>query len=97
MYMAPEMFAFNDDQDYDAFKSDIFSLAIVLFALLFNAFPDRETPQKGSFETQPKPIRFPVDSQVSQNAKQLILDMSCEDSVKRFNINQILESEWMQT
>ena len=93
------MFTYSDNQDYDAFKSDIFSLAVVLFAFLFNSFPDRQTTTNGSFEVQSKTIEFPDNSryQVSESAKHLILNMSCEDSTKRFNINQILDSEWMQS
>ena len=100
VYMAPEMLNYKDNRDYDAFKSDIFSLAVVLFAFLFNKFPDRQLPTKEvEFEDQSLPFEFPDESEhkVSESVKQLILNMSSEDTNKRFNINQILDSEWMQS
>ena len=97
--MAPEVFTFNNNEDYNAFKSDIFSLAIALYAILYNAFPDRETPSHEHPIVTVKEITFPEDTDinVSQSVKQLILNMSCKDPVKRFNIIQILDSEWMQS
>ena len=94
--MAPELLDYKSHSDYDAFKADIYSLAILLFAILYNDFPDRTTTSNGELEPQ-YVIHFPDNEiKVSDSAKQLISGMGCADSRKRFNIIQILDSKWIK-
>lgn len=95
--MAPELLDYKSHSDYDAFKSDVYSLAIILFLFLFNEFPERSLTTRGSIDASfDRPIILPMNEiPVSDSARQLIRDMSCADSRKRFNIIQIMDSEWM--
>ena len=90
---------------YDAFKTDIYSLAIVLYKMLFNCLPfgtsdlgiDKE--ERNDFMQKLKEnliIRYPQNSEVSENAKQLIEKMICCDSNQRYSLQQILESNWLK-
>ena len=95
--MAPEVFFVNNKEDYNAFKSDIFSLGITLYIILYNVYPDRKEPKPGHPTVKEITLPKDTDINISQSAKQLILNMICKDPVKRFNIIQILDSEWMQS
>ena len=90
---------------YDAFKTDIYSLAIVLYEMIFNCLPfgtsdmgiDRE--ERNDLMQKLKEnliIRYPEDSDVSESAKHLIENMICCESEKRYSLQQILDSVWVK-
>ena len=89
---------------YDAFKTDIYSLAIVLYEMLFDTLPfatsdlgiDRE--ERNDLMQKLKEnliIKYPENSDVSENAKQLIENMICGESTKRYSLQQIIDSKWL--
>ena len=91
---------------YDAFKSDIYSLAIVLYEMLFNELPfgssdlgiDKE--ERNDFMQKLKEnlmIRYPRNSEVSESAKTLIENMICSKSHERYSLQQIIDSNWLKS
>src|ERR1700712_5045643 len=102
--MAPELMS-DDFKVYDAFKTDIYSLAIVLYEMLFNTLPfgtsdlgvDRE--ERNDLMQKLKEnliIRYPENSEVSESAKHLIENMICCDSDQRYSLQQIIHSNWLK-
>ncbi|CAI2381638.1 unnamed protein product [Moneuplotes crassus] len=108
LYMAPEVKSLEPGEEYDAFSSDMYSLGITLFVMLTGEFP---TPSDlgHSFETkesdemedctsapkldQQKIKRF---SHLSSEVIELIQEMTEENDVGRPQVQDILESEWLQ-
>ncbi len=99
--MAPEVL--SSDLRYDAIKSDIYSLGIVLFVMLFKILPFSAKSGSNSerinvlleLKTHLN-LEFPDIIEVSEKAKKLIMNMICIDSNERLSIEQILDSEWLR-
>lgn len=102
--MAPELMS-DKQLVYDAFKTDIYSLAIVLYEMLFNELPfgnsdfgiDRD--ERNDFMQKLKEnliIKYPHNYEVSESAKKLIENMICCESEKRFSLQQIIHSNWLK-
>lgn len=103
--MAPELMS-DDSIEYDAFKSDIYSLAIVLYEMLFDCLPfwtsDLGTDRSDRNELMLKLkenliIKYPDQINVSNKAKELIEQMiECEPQ-KRSSLKAIAASDWLKT
>ena len=104
IYMAPELMS-EKTLLYDAFKTDIYSLGIVLYEMVFYDLPfltsdfgidhnDRRDLMIALKENLV--LRYPKEIDVSESVKQLIEDIICFDSEKRLNIEQIFQSKWVQ-
>ncbi len=101
-YLAPEIL--SNTIIYDAIKSDIYSLGILLFVMLFNVLPFSAEYCEDVIEKIDVLLRmksdlnlhFPPMFQVSENAKELIKNMLNKDSDKRLSVDQILDSDWLR-
>eukprot|EP01119_Soliformovum_irregulare_P001245 TRINITY_DN10970_c0_g1_i1.p1 TRINITY_DN10970_c0_g1~~TRINITY_DN10970_c0_g1_i1.p1 ORF type:complete len:302 (-),score=61.82 TRINITY_DN10970_c0_g1_i1:63-860(-) len=92
-YCAPEI---ATRSTYDGYLADVWSLGIVLFALLFGAFPYHKKDLHCIRLGWPAPeIPFDEDSRVSSLARGLIQDMLSLDPTKRPSIQEIAECEWL--
>jgi len=92
-YAPPEMWT-RTEFTYNASKADVFSLGIVLFALLFGTFPYSSYNMKkmrDGYSVQP-PI---LDNTVSQSAKNLVLSMIDQSPDLRISIQEILNHDWL--
>ncbi|XP_054162473.1 serine/threonine-protein kinase atg1-like [Oppia nitens] len=103
IYMAPEILS-SKFIYYDAFKTDIYSLGIVLYEMLFNELPfltsdfgvDREDRNDLMIALKESlTIRYPENIDVSESAKNLIENICC-DSDKRLTTELILQSKWIK-
>jgi serine/threonine protein kinase len=91
-YLAPEIVR---RIPYNGFKADVFSIGVVLFALLFGVFPFENLRVNGVQNLRTLKVRFPSDVKVSASAKDLILKMLEDDPEKRFSISDVLKNEWI--
>ena len=102
-YSAPELYLENPN--YDGFKSDIFSLGIILFVLLFGKQPFSmplnkcklyDYIKKGKFPDFWKIINKEKNLEVSEEFKTLFINMVSYDPNNRFNIQEIFNSSWLE-
>ncbi|XP_054157171.1 testis-specific serine/threonine-protein kinase 3-like [Oppia nitens] len=93
-YMAPEVF--DKEEDYNAFKSDIYSVGVILYVMIYWINPFYGQTRDDIIRLKQKPVEFPDDMQVSDSVRQLLANILCLDPINRFHINQILDSDWMK-
>jgi len=91
-YLAPEIVRRNP---YNGYKADVFSIGVVLFALLFGVFPFENLRVNGVQNLRTLKVRFPSDVKVSSSAKELLLKMLEDDPEKRYSISDVLKHEWI--
>ena len=92
-YMPPEIV---NKQKYIPFYSDIWSLGVLLFTMVFGNFPFRAKKEEKLFEliTEGNLI-FPKDIEVSDEVKNLISKMMVIKPSKRISLESILEDPWI--
>ncbi len=87
-YMAPEIV---NKEKYIAQFSDIWSLGVLLFVMLFGRFPFRAKKQEELFrEINEANVNFPEDIQISENTKNLIRKIFIVVPTQRLSLNEIL-------
>lgn len=91
-YIAPEIVR---KQPYDAYKADVFSTGVVLFALLFGVFPFDCLRVAGSKMLRKLIVKFPTDVRVSESAKDLCLKMLEDDPYRRITMDEVLAHPWL--
>jgi len=96
-YIAPELCR---RKPYDAYKADVFSIGVTLFALLFGVFPFDGLRVSSRFHDPARPlphlhVRFPMDVKVSLVAKELLTMMLEDDPEKRISVDDILKHKWI--
>lgn len=97
-YLAPQIVR---RQPYDGYKADVFSVGVVLFALLFGVFPFDNLRVNGKHSNDPsKPlpklrVRFPADVKVSAEAKELVMLMLEDEEEKRIPTEAVLKHPWI--
>jgi len=93
-YMPPEIV---NKKKYIPFYSDIWSLGVLLYAMLFGDFPFRANNQDKLFEliTEGKLI-FPNDIEVSDKAKNLLSKIIVIKPNKRISLEEILNDPWFK-
>ena len=92
VYIAPEMFM---EIPYDGELSDIWSLGIVLYVMLYGDFPF----QGDNIEILMEKIihdKFAMENTISIKAQSLISKILVKNPVLRPSIKEILEDPWMQ-
>lgn len=92
-FMAPEVV---QDEPSD-FKSDIWSLGVILYALIGSGVPfsgrDRETTAQ-NIVSQPLSFQRTVWQSVSDECKDLLSQMLHKDQDTRIDIQQVLQHPW---
>jgi len=96
-YLAPELCR---RIPYDAYKTDVFSMGVTLFALLFGVFPFDGLRVSSRFHDPKNPlprlqVRFPLDVKVSLAAKDLLIQMLEDDPDKRISVDDIFKHKWV--
>lgn len=91
-YMPPEIV---NKQKYIPFYSDIWSLGVLLYTMVFGNFPFRAKKEEKLFEliTEANLI-FPKNIEVSDEVKILISKMMVVKPSKRISLESILEDPW---
>lgn len=92
-YLAPEVIRANGDV---SFKTDVWGLGILLFALTFGNVPFEGDDIQDLYKTilQGK-FRFPAKRRFSRELADLISGMILVDVKKRFSIREILQHPWI--
>lgn len=92
-YASPELL---QGQTYDAKKADIWSLGVVLYAMVCGSLPFDDSNVRRMVEQQlTKSIPFPKNIQVDSDCKELICTMLEPDVTKRATLNQLLVSDYL--
>ena len=87
-YMAPEIV---NKEKYIAQYSDIWSLGVLFFAMLYGRFPFRAKKQEELFEKiNEAKIIFPEEIEVSDQVKELIKKIFIIIPTQRLSLNEIL-------
>jgi len=88
-YAAPEIVK---GKDYDGRISDVWSLGVVLFAMVNGKLPFNDTSVKNLLASINKGITF--HSRVSEACRDIIIMMLVVDTSKRATINELLRHAW---
>jgi len=91
-YLAPEIVR---RIPYNGYKADVFSIGVVLFALLFGVFPFEGLRVNGVHSLRTLKVRFPSDVKVSISAKELLVKMLEDDPEKRYSIDDVMNHDWI--
>jgi len=97
-YLAPQIVRRTP---YDGYKADVFSVGVVLFALLFGVFPFdnlRVNSRLSNDPSRPFPklrVRFPADVKVASEAKELLMLMLEDDEDRRISVDEIFMHSWI--
>jgi len=92
-YCAPEV---ATSSRYNALQADVWSLGIILFAMLHGSFPFSSADINRIRVGYPIRIPFGASSQLSAAAKDLMLSMLRVNAKRRPTIDEIAEHEWLQ-
>lgn len=107
-YMAPEVADLQKFGKYSAYKADIYSLGVCLYILLVGEFPDRKVLQSTSTSTNEFDMEVECEVQddkedhstkkwgkLSENARNLVLQMVSEEPSVRPSIEDVLRHPWL--
>jgi len=92
-YIAPEIIK---DKGYKGFKADLWSAGVVLFALLYGTVPFKANNMK-DLHQQIMAAKYNFkDTEVSEEAKNLIRGLLNPDPNTRLGVSQVLKHDWMR-
>lgn len=91
-YIAPEIIS---DKGYSGYSVDIWSLGVLLYAMLCGTVPFKANNMKDLHNLITKG-KFSFPCEVSSDAKDLIRNMLKLKSEDRYSIPDILNSGWVQ-
>ena len=93
-YMPPEIV---NKQKYIPFYSDIWSLGVLLYTMLFGNFPFKSKKESELFELINKAkLDFPDDIEVSEEVKNLLFKIIVIKPTKRISLEDILNDPWFK-
>uniref|UniRef100_A0A3B1JC95 non-specific serine/threonine protein kinase n=1 Tax=Astyanax mexicanus TaxID=7994 RepID=A0A3B1JC95_ASTMX len=92
-YVSPEVIR---EKKYDAKKSDVWSLGIVLYALVTGELPSYSDDLE-QIASPKLPYTFPDDVEVEESCRALILDMLQLDPSARPTVKKVSEHPWLQS
>ena len=92
--MPPEIV---NKQKYIPFYSDIWSLGVLLYAMLFGKFPFKSNKEEKLFELiNEAKLIFPSNIEVSDEAKNLLNKIIVIKPSKRISLEDILNDPWLK-
>ena len=91
-YMPPEIV---NKQKYIPFYSDIWSLGVLLYTMLYGKFPFKSKKEEELFELINKAkLVFPTNVNISDEAKKLLMKIIVIKPSKRLSLENILNDPW---
>ena len=91
-YMPPEIV---NKQKYIPFYSDIWSLGVLLYTMLYGRFPFKSKKEEELFELINKAkLVFPTNVNISDEAKKLLMKIIVIKPSKRLSLENILNDPW---
>jgi len=90
-YACPEIL---DRRPYNGCKAEVWSLGVMLFALLYGQFPFSTYDRERKFRVE---LTFPPESSVSAAAKDLVMSMLQVDPELRANLKQVSKHKWLRS
>lgn len=92
-YIAPEIIK---DKGYKGFKADLWSAGVVLFALLYGTVPFKANNMKDLHQQIMMAKYNFKDTEVTEEAKDLIKGLLNPDPQARLGVSQVLKHPWMK-
>jgi len=97
-YAAPEIWSRpSNSTTYSAYKADVFSLGVVLYALLVGRFPFSMSALDLMRKGQPVPIPLEDKTTIGDNCKQLLRGMLEANPAKRLSLLEVQNHAWFQS
>ena len=98
LYAAPEILFSDKNHKYDGFLSDIWSLGVCFYFMVFGSFPFAYDNVDNFFANlQNEDLMIPKDSKVSPEFKDLIKRILEKDPNKRLTLAQIKQHKWVNS
>lgn len=102
-YVAPEIIL---EKSYNGFKSDIFSLGVLLFTMLYGSYPLTDRPLDINIneielnsnvlnDIKNNNIDYNDNFKLSDNVIDLLKNMLLYDNTNRYSINHVIKSNWL--
>ena len=93
-YMPPEIV---NKQKYIPFYSDIWSLGVLLYTMLYGIFPFKAKKEEELFELINKAnLKFPTNIDISDEVKELLMKIIVIKPNKRISLENILNDPWFK-
>lgn len=93
-YIAPEVL--GGKRTGHGFEVDVWAIGIMLYALLFGKPPFQAKDVQIIYERiKHNEYKFPLDSTVSAEARDLIRELLCTNPARRLSLDEILDHPWM--
>ena len=98
LYAAPEILLTEKSHKYDGFLSDIWSLGVCFYFMMFRCFPFAYEDINNFYNNlQNEDLIIPKDNNISPEFKDLIKRILNKDPNKRLSLNQIKHHKWVHS
>ena len=100
LYAAPEILFTERNHKYDGFLSDIWSLGVCFYCMMFNYFPflyENKDRDIFYYNLANEDLIIPEDNDISPEFKDLIKRILNKDPNKRLTLNQIKQHKWVHS
>ncbi len=98
-YLPPEKVMPNRDA-YSGFKADVWSLGVILFAMIYGQFPWSKSERKEYIKTKKQHPTFELPKNGpwhTDEVKDLLKQIFTLDFNDRISLQQVMEHPWLQT
>ena len=97
LYAAPEILLSERNHKYDGFLSDIWSLGVCFYFMMFNCFPFYNEINNFDYNLRNEDLIIPEDNNISPEFKDLIKRILNKEPNKRLTLNQIKQHKWVHS